>query len=403
MYNSEMARLMAAAAPVCASTVTAVLAGDCWAANSMQSLPSQPVCGMQTSKMVKKTPAKPRVAARWAVVHVGEKLGWDVARTSSDTGKSRAFVSRWFARYQETGTVDDRPRSGRPTSISAAVRAAAVVAVAEQQSVPAAAARLRSQLLLPAAVSNKTVLRAVKHDMELRSVQQRPILSASSRRKRKAFSRQHHDPNRLVAIDSTYFTVGAVQRRRKVWVVKGQPVIDGRPNRSQQLHVYGGISAHGKTSLIRVTGTTGHTQRYYNSRGQLSGVGAEEFQEVLRDKLVPESSQLFAAAGVSRWWVLMDNAPAHAAKSTKQCIKDNDIPVVNGWPPNSPDLNPIENAWAWCKRRVYAQQHNSLEELWEAVQRHWAALPDHMCRALMTSLTTRKALCLERDGGYAGY
>lgn len=358
---------------------------------------------MQTLKMVKKKPAGPRVKARWAVVHAGEKFSWDVARTARHTGKSPAFVTRWFTRYQETGTVDDKPRSGRPTLISAAVRAAACVAVAEQQSVPAAAAQLRSQQLLPAAVSNKTVLRAVKIDMELKPVQQRPILSAASRRKRKMFSRQHHDPSRLLAIDSTYFTLGTVQRRRRLWVMKGQPVVAGRPNRSQQLHVYGGISAHGKTSLVLVTGTTGHTKRYYNSRGQLSGVGAQEFQEVLGDTLVPEASQLFAAAGVRRWSVLMDNAPAHSARDTKEYIRVNGIPVVNGWPPNSPDLNPIENAWAWCKRRVYAKHHNSLGELWEAVQEAWRALPDHMCKNLMMSLTTRKAVCLERDGGYTGY
>lgn len=99
----------------------------------------------------------------------------------------------------------------------------------------------------------------------------------------------------------------------------------------------------------------------------------------------------------------MDNAPAHTAKSTKQYIRANGIPVVNGWPPNSPDLNPIENAWAWVKRRVYAQHHNNLEELWDAVQRHWEALPEAMCRALMTSLSTRKQRCLELDGAYTGY
>jgi len=53
--------------------------------------------------------------------------------------------------------------------------------------------------------------------------------------------------------------------------------------------------------------------------------------------------------------------------------------------------------------RVYAKHHNNLKELWEAVQQAWGALPDHMCKTLMMSLTTRKAVCLERDGGYTGY
>lgn len=364
---------------------------------------SWPLSDMQTLTMVKKKQTTPRFKARWAVVHAAEQHNWDLDRAAAVTGRSRAFVKHWVQRFHDTRTVDDRPRSGRPRLISAAVREAACTLVAEQQSVPAAAAQLRSQQLLQADISNKTVLRAVKMDMELQHVQQVPILSASSRKKRMAFCRQQHDPTRLMAIDSTYFTLGTVQRGRRHWVRKGQAVVAGRPNRSQQLHVYAGISVHGKTSLIRVTGTTGHRKRYYSTRGQLSGVGAQEFQEVLSNELVPQASSIFAAARVKRWAILMDNAPAHTAKSTKQLITRDGIPVVEGWPPNSPDINPIENAWAWCKRRVYAQHHNSLEELWVAVQAAWEALPLSMCKALMTSLDARKQRCLERDGGYTGY
>ena len=40
------------------------------------------------------------------------------------------------------------------------------------------------------------------------------------------------------------------------------------------------------------------------------------------------------------------------------------------WPPNSPDLNPIENLWAIFKRRVYTdgKQISTLHELWKAIK-----------------------------------
>ena len=349
----------------------------------------------------------PRIASRWAVIVALKQLQWDVTAAALHTGKSLSYVRRWKQHYEIYNTVDDRPRTGRPRKISASVRAAAATLVAEEQSVPAAAAILKQQGLLDPGVSVKTVLRAVKKDMHCTTLEQKPILSASSRAKRRAFCQQQHDTNGLIAIDSTYFTLGSYQRGRRYWAMIGTRPTAGRPNRSQQLHVYGGITAYGKTELVFVTGTTGHRHYKYQSgkrKGQeMTGVGAEEFQDVMRAKLVPQAQQLFAAAGVNSHVWLMDNAPAHAAKATQQYLRRSGIKTCKDWPPNSPDLNPIENVWATMKHQVYCKHYNTLAELKAAVRLAWAGLPVSTLKTLMSSLDQRKAMCLQRDGGHAGY
>jgi len=345
----------------------------------------------------------PRVQARWAVIHALKLHKWDVHIAASKTRQSVAYVRRWKRHYLEFQNVNDKSRSGRPSKISATTRAAAGVLLAEEQSVPVVTAILKQQQLLDGNVHEKTVLRAVKDDMECVFVKRRPILNAASRAKRVKFCQQQHDISSLIASDSTYFTMGAVLYRRKYWTKKGTPAVAGKPNKSQQLHVYGGITAHGKTKLVFVTGTAGHAKEYYNSRGKLAGVGAEDSQDIMQNNLVPDAQQIGAAAGVQSFTWLIDNAPAHSAKSTKRFLSSNGIDYCKGWPPNSPDLNPLENVWAWMKQKVYSKHYNSLAEMKRAVLDTWAALPDSMCRNLMHSLQRRKAKCLERNGGHTGY
>ena len=98
-----------------------------------------------------------------------------------------------------------------------------------------------------------------------------------------------------------------------------------------------------------------------------------------------------------------DNAPCHAAKATIKCLeglgfKDKALMV---WPPNSPDINPIENLWAIIKQRVYAdgRQFSTLPELWKAIQLESAAIPHSLVKKLTDSVNERLFDVIRCQGG----
>ena len=67
-----------------------------------------------------------------------------------------------------------------------------------------------------------------------------------------------------------------------------------------------------------------------------------------------------------------DNAPIHTAKQTSKFFKQAQISVME-WPPQSPDLNPIEHLWdaIECMTRLCMAESNSgtnLESLYHCLQ-----------------------------------
>jgi transposase len=76
------------------------------------------------------------------------------------------------------------------------------------------------------------------------------------------------------------------------------------------------------------------------------------------------------------------------------------------WPPNSLDLNPIENLWLLLKRRLRKlfseKEHcpHSAHELFVAAQEEWEEIDQGTIDDLIDSMPRRIQAVIEADGGH---
>lgn len=85
-------------------------------------------------------------------------------------------------------------------------------------------------------------------------------------------------------------------------------------------------------------------------------------------------------------------------------LEQHDVDVLP-WPAMSPDLSPIEHCWDELGRRVRRRRHppNTRDQLIQALQEEWAAIPQAVIQRLMDSMQNRVAACIRADGGNTRY
>ena len=101
--------------------------------------------------------------------------------------------------------------------------------------------------------------------------------------------------------------------------------------------------------------------------------------------------------GERRWKLLQDNARPHVA-DTIQYLQDQGVRLIDH-PPYSPDLNPIEQIWAWMKHDVCSTTYETVDEMMTAIEEKWSKLTlelmnkviDHHCNVIPKVLAAKGA------------
>lgn len=127
-------------------------------------------------------------------------------------------------------------------------------------------------------------------------------------------------------------------------------------------------------------------------------VNAAVYLNLLKDVIIPEAQRLIG----SDYILQQDNAPIHCAKIVKDYIRNENLNILT-WPPQSPDLSPIENVWSLLKSRIAEKAPRNLVQLRQYIEEIWPTIDPLVCQKYVFSVPTRLATMASRKGASCGY
>ena len=127
------------------------------------------------------------------------------------------------------------------------------------------------------------------------------------------------------------------------------------------------------------------------------------YQEILEDHL-NKSIPFVMPKHLQQTFLLQhDNDTKHTARATQKWLNTHAITQL-GWPPQSPDLNPMEHVWARFKNRVRSGPRLANKTaLWERMEQEWWKIEKSFCYNLIKSMPDRVKAVIQAKGGHTKY
>ena len=102
---------------------------------------------------------------------------------------------------------------------------------------------------------------------------------------------------------------------------------------------------------------------------------------------------------------LQDGAPCHKSKIVTAWFQERLHISLIDWPGNSPDLNPIENVWAWMKSQLRDSKATSLPQLQREITELWVLRMDNIqyLKNLVESMPRRLQAVIDGNGNLTKY
>lgn len=329
-----------------------------------------------------------------AQIEILSKEGYSQRSIAQKLGISRFGVQYSIKRQEETGQNKDRKRSGRAKATSQAEDQHLVLNCKRNRRLTAPELLSDLNSSRSKAVSLATVKRRLNsRGLYGRVAVKKPLLRSTNKTKRLLWARKYKtwsvdNWKKVLWTDESKFQLFGSNRRIFVRRMVGERasescVVPTVKHGGGSVMVWGCFGGFESGNFIQVKGT----------------MRKEDYYSILQRHAIPSGLRL-----IGRNFILQqDNDPKHSSKLCTNYIEGKErqgVLQIMKWPPQSPDLSPIELAWDELDRRVRAQHPKSEKELFEALSTEWNKFPNSYFEKLLQRMPRICTALLKVKGGY---
>lgn len=322
----------------------------------------------------------------WGIVI--SRLAWGYTRSEVATkfSCSEAYVTQVVNKFEEDeGYVDKRQYNGPDKKFKEEVKK---TIVNEYKRKPTSTSNSIKEKCAESGidVSDRTI-RRIRCEIGFVPIKPSvlPMLDQDNKKSRLKYCKDHCEDkfSNVCFSDESIFQLCA--NKQVVWYRKTEDIkpVTSTPKQNRKIMIWGGISRRGKTPL------------FIYRLDKKETVRSETYVECLEESLIEVMDRKY---GKGLWRFLQDGTRPHTAHNTMHYLEENDVRVLEH-PSYSPDLNPIEQVWAWMKHDVTSATYESVDDLVEAVLAKWEKLTielqnkiiDHHCKIVGEVLEAKGA------------
>lgn len=329
-----------------------------------------------------------------ALIVAHHKSGKTNRQIARELKLHHATVDYIIKKHRKSGGILNKSRSGRPkiTTIEEDRKIVLTSKRNRRKTAPEITAEMNEHREKPISVS--TVKRRLQQaGLHGRIAMKKPLLRKVNKQKRFKWAREHQnwtaeDWSKVLWTDESKFEIFGSRRRTFVRRSAGeraseQCIVPTVKHGGGSVMIWGCFGGTTVGDIVKIEGT----------------LKKEGYRDILEQHAIPSGTRILGQNFVFQ----QDNDPKHSSKLCKEYLKrleTEGILKIMEWPPQSPDLNPIELLWEELDRNVRQLAPKSAATMWNALQSAWVKIAPDTLAKLIARMPRLCVAVIKSKGGH---